>query len=105
MPARLAQSVERKAYNLVVVGSSPTVGDSFVFLDSLCSMTRNQISEHVIFSLSIFYVQNYALCFMFRNQNYRKFGNGCTVSKYTTIRFFLLCVTFRNYRKFGKVAL
>ena len=27
--ARLAQSVERKALNLVVVGSSPTVGDSF----------------------------------------------------------------------------
>ena len=26
-PARLAQSVERKALNLVVVGSSPTVGD------------------------------------------------------------------------------
>ena len=25
--ARLAQSVERKALNLVVVGSSPTVGD------------------------------------------------------------------------------
>ena len=27
--ARLAQSVERKALNLVVVGSSPTVGASF----------------------------------------------------------------------------
>ncbi len=27
--ARLAQSVERKALNLVVVGSSPTVGDHF----------------------------------------------------------------------------
>jgi hypothetical protein len=27
--ARLAQSVERKALNLVVVGSSPTVGDLF----------------------------------------------------------------------------
>ncbi len=26
-PARLAQSAERKALNLVVVGSSPTVGD------------------------------------------------------------------------------
>ena len=26
--ARLAQSVERKALNLVVVGSSPTVGDA-----------------------------------------------------------------------------
>ncbi len=31
--ADLAQSVERKAFNLVVVGSSPTVGDykTFVF--------------------------------------------------------------------------
>ncbi len=28
--ARLAQSVERKALNLVVVGSSPTVGGSFL---------------------------------------------------------------------------
>ena len=27
--ARLAQSVERKTLNLVVVGSSPTVGDCF----------------------------------------------------------------------------
>ena len=27
--ARLAQLVERKALNLVVVGSSPTVGDTF----------------------------------------------------------------------------
>ena len=31
--ARLAQSVERKALNLVVVGSSPTVGDiKFFFM-------------------------------------------------------------------------
>jgi hypothetical protein len=29
--ARLAQSVERKALNLVVVGSSPTVGVSYFF--------------------------------------------------------------------------
>jgi hypothetical protein len=28
--ARLAQSVERLALNQVVVGSSPTVGDSFI---------------------------------------------------------------------------
>ena len=28
-PARLAQSAERKALNLVVVGSSPTVGDVY----------------------------------------------------------------------------
>ena len=31
--ARLAQSVERKALNLVVVGSSPTVGDFWVALN------------------------------------------------------------------------
>ena len=31
-PARLAQSVERKTLNLVVVGSSPTVGIFFCFL-------------------------------------------------------------------------
>jgi 5,10-methylene-tetrahydrofolate dehydrogenase/methenyl tetrahydrofolate cyclohydrolase len=35
--ARLAQSVERKALNLVVVGSSPTVG-KFVFLFLSCSL-------------------------------------------------------------------
>ena len=29
--ARLAQSVERQTLNLVVVGSSPTVGDFFLF--------------------------------------------------------------------------
>ena len=32
--ARLAQSVERKALNLVVVGSNPTVGDSSIFIFS-----------------------------------------------------------------------
>ena len=37
--ARLAQSAERKALNLVVVGSSPTVG---VF----CSLLRNMCSEN-----------------------------------------------------------
>ena len=31
LAARLAQSAERKALNLVVVGSSPTVGVSFLF--------------------------------------------------------------------------
>ena len=30
--ARLAQSVERKALNLVVVGSSPTVGELCFFI-------------------------------------------------------------------------
>ena len=37
--ARLAQSVERKALNLVVVGSSPTVGVLFVtaaILSTIC---------------------------------------------------------------------
>ncbi len=36
--ARLAQSVERKALNLVVVGSSPTVGASFCFLLSVSGL-------------------------------------------------------------------
>ena len=39
--ARLAQSVERKALNLVVVGSSPTVGDHFLFI--FCSSLRFQL--------------------------------------------------------------
>ena len=30
--SRLAQLVERKTLNLVVVGSSPTVGESLLFL-------------------------------------------------------------------------
>ena len=30
--SRLAQLVERKTFNLVVVGSSPTVGGHFLFL-------------------------------------------------------------------------
>ena len=33
MPSRLAQLVERKTLNLVVVGSSPTVGVAFFFWD------------------------------------------------------------------------
>ena len=33
--ARLAQSVERQALNLVVEGSSPSVGDSFLFFQLL----------------------------------------------------------------------
>ena len=39
--ARLAQSVERKALNLVVVGSSPTVGDHFLYI--FCSSLRFQL--------------------------------------------------------------
>ncbi|KAF8113706.1 hypothetical protein N665_0046s0055, partial [Sinapis alba] len=38
--ARLAQLVERKALNLVVVGSSPTVGACFFFISS-----RRNISQ------------------------------------------------------------
>ena len=42
--ARLAQSVERKTLNLVVVGSSPTVGDCFtvVSLEILFSLPPNK---------------------------------------------------------------
>ena len=42
--ARLAQSVERQALNLVVGGSSPPVGDSFFSfsLSLLFSITRNE---------------------------------------------------------------
>jgi hypothetical protein len=36
-PARLAQSVERKALNLVVVGSSPTVGELFFLCCPVCT--------------------------------------------------------------------
>ena len=43
--ARLAQSEERKALNLAVVGSSPTVG---VFCDAICS--KSAAPSHVIMS-------------------------------------------------------
>ena len=42
--ARLAQLAERKALNLVVVGSSPTVGVFF----GLINIARIQISSHII---------------------------------------------------------
>ena len=47
--ARLAQSVERKALNLVVVGSSPTVGVLFVCHrgNSLHDMFRRQSSKRI----------------------------------------------------------
>ena len=35
--ARLAQLVERKTFNLVVVGSSPTVGNNYILFIRLCS--------------------------------------------------------------------
>ena len=34
--ARLAQLVERQPFKLVVVGSSPTVGVSFIFFFEVC---------------------------------------------------------------------
>ena len=37
--ARLAQSVERQALNLVVGGSSPPVGDSFFFFLGFLSLS------------------------------------------------------------------
>jgi hypothetical protein len=43
--ARLAQSVERKALNLVVVGSSPTVGDACTLLLFLCVRPSAHIVE------------------------------------------------------------
>ena len=44
--ARLAQSVERKALNLVVVGSSPTVGVcTDVFQNDTCGVRTRALSE------------------------------------------------------------
>ena len=45
--ARLAQSVERKALNLVVVGSSPTVG-AFPFLHSLMRAAGKTVQHATI---------------------------------------------------------
>ena len=48
--SRLAQLVERKTLNLVVVGSSPTVGVPFVFL--CCVDVFRQVGPHcAMFSL------------------------------------------------------
>ena len=45
--ARLAQSVERKALNLVVVGSSPTVGDGQEFFsNTTSSASLIRIQDH-----------------------------------------------------------
>ena len=55
--ARLAQSAERKALNLVVVGSSPTVGVSFVvvsqvdlssFVDMRCSCAAGLVTDDAL---------------------------------------------------------
>ena len=43
--ARLAQSVERKALNLVVVGSSPTVGALYVFILARCVVLTKPFSN------------------------------------------------------------
>ena len=44
--ARLAQSAERKALNLVVVGSSPTVGVSFSRTFFFCISTNPNVYPH-----------------------------------------------------------
>ena len=43
--ARLAQSVERKTLNLVVVGSSPTVGIFFRFVLTFFSVSFADVPE------------------------------------------------------------
>ncbi len=43
--ARLAQSAERKALNLVVVGSSPTVGACVYATRTLCAHERTNRCE------------------------------------------------------------
>ena len=48
--ARLAQSVERKALNLVVVGSSPTVGDSCY---RVCSLRPRRSRRRAPFAASL----------------------------------------------------
>ena len=48
--ARLAQSAERKTLNLVVVGSSPTLGDLF-------AMLSNQL-PHLSREVNFFYLDN-----------------------------------------------
>ena len=50
--ARLAQSVERKALNLVVVGSSPTVG-VFLFLILLLLAVWLAVSPFIFFSFDV----------------------------------------------------
>ena len=45
--ARLAQSAERKALNLVVVGSSPTVGDSLIDKIGVSVYLHNMLPLHV----------------------------------------------------------
>ena len=52
--ASLAQSVERKALNLVVVGSSPTVGDACLSLFSAWqqSVASAQTTEYICATLT-----------------------------------------------------
>ena len=49
--ARLAQSAERKALNLVVVGSRPTVGVSFSRAFFFCTSTNPNVSPHFFICL------------------------------------------------------
>ena len=59
--ARLAQSAERKALNLVVVGSSPTVGVClFAFCAHIMSNYRSLLSIHQILEF-LLYTQAHAL--------------------------------------------
>ena len=44
LPSRLAQLVERKTLNLVVVGSSPTVGGLFVYFDGARNERHDPVS-------------------------------------------------------------
>jgi hypothetical protein len=49
--ARLAQSVERKALNLVVVGSSPTVGDIAFLLNLVMLSFLAKSGQYMVCSL------------------------------------------------------
>ena len=58
LPARLAQSVERKALNLVVVGSSPTVGVFCVASASPCRIQTELWLQLAMFAQSAFILQH-----------------------------------------------
>ena len=51
--ARLLQSVERKAFNLVVMGSSPTVGAFFTACCFFLTCFSNIISFHIHFRFPV----------------------------------------------------
>ena len=58
MSARLAQSVERQTLNLVVVGSSPTVG---VFLPAKTYVIGKNLKNRVSFYFNFFYLTSQKL--------------------------------------------